>query len=54
MGLRFREAFLHDGRAKTIEESILLHGGEAGRSRDRFAGLAPLERWALLKFLSGL
>ena len=54
MGLRFREAFLHDGRAKTIEESILLHGGEGGRSRDRFAGLAPLERWALLKYLSGL
>lgn len=46
------EAFLlHDGRARTIEEAILLHGGEAQRSRDRFNGLNPGDRAALLDFV---
>lgn len=46
------EAFLlHDGRARTIEEAILLHGGEAQRSRDRFNGLTPADRAALLDFV---
>lgn len=46
------EAFLlHDGRARTIEEAILLHGGEAQASRDRFAGLVAADRAALLDFV---
>jgi CxxC motif-containing protein (DUF1111 family) len=46
------EAFLlHDGRARTIEEAIVLHGGEAQRSRDRFNGLNPTDRAALLEFV---
>lgn len=46
------EAFLlHDGRARTIEEAIVLHGGEAQRSRDRFTGLNPADRAALLEFV---
>ena len=46
------EAFLlHDGRARTIEEAILLHGGEAQRSRDRFNGLTPADRAALIDFV---
>lgn len=62
MGLRFSNqsggqsepSFLHDGRAKTIEEAIRLHGGEGAASRDKFAALSDAERAALLKFLESL
>ena len=33
--------FLHDGRARSIEEAILWHGGEAEASRDAYARLSP-------------
>jgi len=46
--------YLHDGRARTIEEAILWHGGEAERSRNAFAALSKDERKALLRFLSSL
>lgn len=42
---------LHDGRARTIEEAILLHGGEAQRSRDKFNALNPADRAALVDFV---
>jgi CxxC motif-containing protein (DUF1111 family) len=46
------EVFLmHDGRARTIEEAILLHGGEAQRSRDLFNALNAADRAALLEFV---
>ena len=46
------DAFLmHDGRAATVEEAILLHGGEAQASRDAFAALGPSDRDALLDFV---
>lgn len=54
MGIRLSAVFLHDGRAKTIEEAIRLHGGEASRSRDRFAALSHEDRRALLEFLGSL
>jgi len=54
MGLRFKSAFLHDGRATTIEQAIDFHGGEAQASRDRFAGLPAGERAAIVRFLRGL
>ena len=46
--------FLHDGRARSIEEAVLWHGGEARRSRDFFIGLSAEEREALLTFLRAL
>lgn len=46
--------FLHDGRAATIEEAILWHGGEAEASRNRFMSLDASERAALLAFLESL
>jgi CxxC motif-containing protein (DUF1111 family) len=46
--------YLHDGRARTIEEAVLWHGGEAQRSRDAFALMSAEERAALLAFLSSL
>ena len=51
MGLRFREKFLHDGSAKTVQEAIERHDGEARRSRDKFKGLNEKDKKALLKFL---
>src|SRR5881396_311380 len=54
MGLRFKSAFLHDGRATTVEQAIDFHGGEAQASRDRFAGLPAGERAAIVRFLRGL
>ena len=46
--------FLHDGRARNLEEAILWHGGEAEESRQRFMGLTAEERDALLRFLESL
>jgi len=54
MGLRLMTFFLHDGQAKTIEEAIELHGGEAAKARDRFRRLSPQRRNALLRFLNSL
>jgi CxxC motif-containing protein (DUF1111 family) len=51
MGLRFREVFLHDGSAKTVQEAIERHGGEARRSRDKFKDLNERDKKAVLKFL---
>ncbi|HEY4155694.1 MAG TPA: di-heme oxidoredictase family protein, partial [Puia sp.] len=46
--------YLHDGRARTVEEAILWHGGEAQKSRGAFLQLSSAERNQLLKFLSSL
>lgn len=46
--------FLHDGRARNLEEAILWHGGEAQNARDGYAALLQSERTALIKFLESL
>jgi CxxC motif-containing protein (DUF1111 family) len=43
--------FLHDGRARSIEEAILWHDGEGEAARHRFERLAPLHRQRLLGWL---
>jgi CxxC motif-containing protein (DUF1111 family) len=53
-GLGTRPRLLHDGRARTIAEAILAHGGEAAAARQRFHLLLSEERDALLTFLAGL
>lgn len=45
---------LHDGRAKSIEEAIQMHGGEAAASRNKFNQLSAPGKEALLKFLKSL
>lgn len=45
---------LHDGRAHSIEEAILFHGGEAQVSKERFINLSQSDKAALLKFLNSL
>ncbi|MDE4133839.1 di-heme oxidoredictase family protein [Phaeobacter sp. QD34_3] len=49
-----RATFLHDGRARTLLEAILWHGGEAEAARDRVISLAPDARADLLRFLESL
>ncbi|MDX2257808.1 MAG: di-heme oxidoredictase family protein [Hyphomicrobiaceae bacterium] len=46
--------FLHDGRARSVEEAILWHGGEAEAARDRYARLPRADRAALLAFVASL
>ncbi len=46
--------YLHDGRAQTLEEAILWHGGEAKVSREAFKNLNKSDRTALVKFLRSL
>lgn len=48
------DGLLHDGRARTIEEAILWHGGEAERSRTAYEQVSDDDRAALLAFLEGL
>jgi len=47
-------AFLHDGRARTLLEAILWHGGEAQAARDRVVAMTPEERDDLIRFLESL
>lgn len=54
VGLGHRFEFLHNGRAQTIEEAILLHGGEASAMRDTFRRLNPSAKRQLLSFLMSL
>jgi CxxC motif-containing protein (DUF1111 family) len=46
--------FLHDGRAQSLEEAILWHGGEAEKSREQFRRLNKDDRNALIRFLESL
>jgi CxxC motif-containing protein (DUF1111 family) len=47
-------AMLHDGRARSVAEAILWHGGEAARSRDAFARMRKGDRQALVRFVDSL
>ncbi len=46
--------FLHDGRARNMEEAILWHGGEAEASREAYKQFDSADRAALLAFLRSL
>ena len=46
--------YLHDGRARSLEEAILWHGGEASAAQARFRAASAPERDALIRFLRGL
>ena len=47
-----RAGFLHDGRARTVLEAILWHGGEAIAARTIVTALPTAERARLLAFAS--
>lgn len=47
-------SYLHDGRARTIEEAILWHGGEGQASKAAYVALPAADKAALLAFLESL
>ncbi len=49
-----RIGYLHDGRARTIDEAIRWHGGEALASQQAYIALSDSDRAALLAFLESL
>lgn len=56
---RFRQVngyafYLHDGRARTLAEAILWHGGEGERAKQRFRQMRKGDRDALIAFLRSL
>jgi CxxC motif-containing protein (DUF1111 family) len=48
------ESYLHDGRARTLSEAILWHGGEGEGSKSKFQALSEADQNALLAFLKSL
>jgi CxxC motif-containing protein (DUF1111 family) len=53
-GVSGGEAYLHDGRAQSLEEAILWHGGEAEAAREAFRTMLAADRAALIRFLRSL
>ena len=53
-GVSGGEGYLHDGRARTIAEAILWHGGEATASKEKFRTMSASDRAAILLFLRSL
>ena len=45
---------LHDGRAQSLAEAILWHGGEAAAAREAYAALAATDRERLHRFIDSL
>ena len=46
--------FMHDGRARSIFEAVLWHGGEAANAREKFKSFPEFYRRALISFLNSL
>ncbi|GGB09891.1 di-heme oxidoreductase family protein [Allosediminivita pacifica] len=46
--------FLHDGRARSLLEAVLWHGGEAQAARDRVIEMPPEDRADLIRYLESL
>jgi CxxC motif-containing protein (DUF1111 family) len=53
-GVRDSAPYMHDGRAETLLEAIVIHEGEAQRTRDRFLNLPLADRHAVIVFLETL
>lgn len=49
-----RVGYLHDGRARNLQEAILWHGGEAKASQTRYIQAKSADRKSLLEFLNSL
>ena len=46
--------YLHDGRARDLNEAVLWHGGEGEAARDAYLKASREERAAILRFLGSL
>ncbi len=57
VGLRFFKSYLHDGRAKTLDDAIRAHrggGSEANDATDRYEALPEADRQLLLEHVARL
>jgi hypothetical protein len=54
VGLRLRRRYLHDGRAETLRDAILAHGGEGEIVRNRYFDRDEADQRAILDFLRRL
>jgi CxxC motif-containing protein (DUF1111 family) len=53
-GLRAQSQFLHDGRAVSVGDAILMHDGEGAGARSRYSKLQKYQQQQILQFLSSL
>jgi RNA polymerase sigma factor (sigma-70 family) len=53
-GFRDSGPYLHDGRARTLEEAVALHGGQGTTSAKRFFKLAARDQFRIEAFLKSL
>ena len=53
-GLRASAPFLHDGRARTVDQAIRMHEGQGATARDRYTALSDADKAQLLRFLNTL
>ncbi|WP_051174304.1 di-heme oxidoredictase family protein [Marinimicrobium sp. LS-A18] len=47
-------SYLHDGRARSVEEAILWHGGEGQAAKDAYQALSASDKQDLISFLNSL
>ena len=48
------EHYLHDGRARTLDEAIRWHGGEGMASKEAYLLLSEDDKNAVIQFLQSL
>ena len=53
-GISGGEGYLHDGRARTLDEAIRWHGGEAENAQQAYQALSQTDKDALISFLKSL
>ncbi len=53
-GIADTNPYLHDGRATTLHQAILMHGGEAEAARNNYAALPEYWQLRVIKFLRTL
>ena len=53
-GIRATAPYMHDGAAHTLEDAIMLHGGEATDSTAAFEALSDADRAALILYLNSI
>ncbi|HEY2082837.1 MAG TPA: di-heme oxidoredictase family protein, partial [Verrucomicrobiae bacterium] len=53
-GVAGGEAYLHDGRARSLEEAILWHDGDAAAAKEAFRTMSASDRADLIAFLKSL
>jgi len=53
-GFRDTAPYLHDGRARNLEEAVALHHGQGAASASQFRSMSDLERSQVETFLNSL